>query len=101
MSEDKILQKLEQHDKQFESIVGKLLEYDDHFDKMGNKIDDLKEEFLQGQDEILTIVKRLDEERVFTFEAVKRLENRVDNHEKELNLQKEDIRKIKFDLKIT
>jgi hypothetical protein len=52
MNEDKIIEKLVEHDKDFVNIR--------------NDIKDFKEEILQGQDEIITILKRLDENRVFT-----------------------------------
>ena len=66
MSEDKILQKLEQHDAKFEDII-KLLR-------------DFKQEFLQKQDEIMTILKRLDENRIFTAQGLRRLDDEVSEH---------------------
>jgi hypothetical protein len=62
-----------------------------------------KEEFgklLDRQDQMITILKRLDEERVFTFEWIKRIEAKVKEQEEELKKQKEDIQKLKLELKV-
>jgi len=52
MKEDLILRKLDEHDKRFDT-----LEADFH---------DFKNQMLTGQDQMLTILRRLDEERLFT-----------------------------------
>lgn len=57
---------------------------------------DLREEFngkhneiLDRLDEIVTVVKRIDQERVFTFKYVKRLETDVDKNSREIERMKD------------
>lgn len=56
MSGDKIIQKLLEHDEQLNRVVTK--------DEFG----EFKRETLQNQEEMITILKRLDQERIFTVE---------------------------------
>jgi hypothetical protein len=93
---------LEHHDKQFEAIVGKLIEHDEKLDNMVTKQEfhELREEILQGQDEIITIVKRLDQERVSTIGRIDRIEDRVEQTEKEVGIQRADLNKVKVQLNI-
>ena len=78
-----------------EKIIKKLIEHDGRFDGLVTKTEfqGFKEEVLNGQEKMITILKRLDEERVFTTEWVRRIE-------KEVEKQKEEIKKIKFRLKV-
>jgi hypothetical protein len=71
---------------QEDKIIQKLLEHDDRFDRLEKQVttkDDLKEikDTLEG---IATIVQRLDQERIFTAEWVKRIENEVEKHRQEI-----------------
>ncbi len=75
-------------------IIQKLLEYDDQFRQIRGEIKQYKDETLTTLDQILTITKRLDQERLFTFEAVKRIQKEIEDHDKQ-------IKKIKHILKIT
>ncbi|MDI6716883.1 MAG: hypothetical protein QME63_08070 [Actinomycetota bacterium] len=50
-------------------------------------------ELLSHMDEIVTIARRLDQERVFTFEYVKRVESEVEKNRKDIDHIK-DILKI-------
>ena len=50
---------------------------------------EFKERSLTRLDEIMTILKRLDEKRLFTFEMVKRIEGQVEEQRKEINEIKE------------
>jgi len=54
MNEDLILKKLLEHDEKLNSLVEK------------GEFQELKMDMLTRQDEILTILKKLDEERIFT-----------------------------------
>ncbi len=65
-----------------EKVIQKLLEHDEQFDKIEEKLDKMvtREEYLQGQDEMMTILRRLDQERIFTAEWVKRIEKEVEQH---------------------
>ncbi|MCX7779085.1 MAG: hypothetical protein N2259_02480 [Patescibacteria group bacterium] len=82
MPQDKIILKLLEHDERLERIE----------EKMATK-DDMREimEMLEG---ITTIAQRLDQERIFTAEWVKRIEKEVEEH-------RQEIIKIKKVLKIT
>lgn len=91
---DKIDKHLENHDKQFEGVRKKLFDHDDHFDKLDAKIDNRFNQTLTVLDKILIIVQRVDQERVFTFAAVQRLQKNIENQQKE-------IQKIKKVLNIT
>lgn len=100
MNEDKIIQKLEQHDqkflqhdKQFDIVISKLMEYDEKFEAIDEKLSRLREETLHGQDAMMTILKRLDEERVFNGKRLKDVEGKT-----ETNTQ--DIQQIKTQLKL-
>jgi len=64
MDEGKIIQKLLDHDEQFENIKTGILQ--------------LRSELINGQEEMITILKRLDEERIFTAEWIRRVEHEVE-----------------------
>lgn len=80
MNEDKIIQKLGEHDKRFDELVTR------------KEFTDFKHQVPTGQDEILTIVRRLDEERVFTAAWLKRIEQEVEGHKKEISKIKEHLK---------
>ncbi len=79
--ENKIIEKLVEHDNQLELISAKLLEHDQKFDRIMD--------VLEG---IAGTCKRLDEDRVFSGSRMNRIEDRLQN-------QEEDLGKIKFQLK--
>ena len=82
MAEDKIIKKLLEHDEKLKELVTK------------REFREFRNEVLAGQDKILTIVQRLDQERVFTNEKIKRLEESV-------KIQQVEINKIKEVLKVS
>lgn len=61
MADDVILQKLGEHDRRFDEMVTK------------GEFTEFKHLVLTAQDEILTIVRRLDQERVFTTAWLERM----------------------------
>lgn len=71
-----------------DSVIEKLI---DHDEKLGNieyrleKLDVL-DDFMAGQDKMITILERVDQERIFTNEAIKRLEADVSRIKKHLHL---------------
>lgn len=77
-------------------IVKKLLEHDQRFDQMVTKdeFQNFRNEVLAAQDEMIGILRRLDQERIFTTEWVKRIESEVEK-------QKNEIARIKQTLKIS
>lgn len=80
-NEDKIIQKLLEHDEK----VAQLLTRED--------FDAFKNDIMNGQDQMIKILTRLDDERIFTIEWVKKIEKEVEEH-------KEEIQKIKLRLKV-
>lgn len=72
MSEDKIIEKLLEHDEKLSNMVT-----NDEFQKF-------RSEMLQGQDTMVGILKRLDEERIFTHKWVKEIEYKVEENTREL-----------------
>ncbi len=77
--EDKIIKKLIEHDERFDEIEEKMMT---EFGKVNKTLDG-----------IVNIVERLDQERIFTNKWIKRIEAEVVQHSK-------DIKKIKQKLKI-
>ena len=94
--QDKIIKKLIEHDAQFERIEKKLVNHDEWFEKIEKRLNQTvtKEEYLSGQDEIMKILERLNQERIFTNEWIKRTEKQIEQN-------REDIIKIKQVLNLT
>lgn len=61
--------------------------------EFSDKMDSTHNETLNILDEIVTVVKRMDQERIFTFDYVKRLETDVDKNSREIERMK-DVLKI-------
>lgn len=78
-----------------EKTVDKIaLEVTKHTDAIKNLVtrdefNEFRDENLTRLDEMTTILRRLDEERLFTFEMVKRIETEVEKQRKEINQIKE------------
>jgi len=114
MAEDKIIKKLLNHDKRFDKIDKRFTAVDARFDKIDKRftavdarfdkvedsIHEFRREYLTGYEEMITILKRLDEERVFTVERVNRLETRVDQHDEEITQHGKELQKVKLELKV-
>jgi DNA anti-recombination protein RmuC len=83
-----------------DKIIEKLIEHDERFDKIDQKMDTFKEEILQGQDEIIRIVKRLDEDRVFTHKWVERIESELEDTKMKVSKQETEIQEVKAQLHI-
>jgi hypothetical protein len=114
MQEDKIFQKLEQHDAQFvkiderfvvvdnrlDRITDKLLEHDDRFDKLEKTMAEGFSKVNDNLEEIVTIVQRLDQERIFTVQWIRRIEDEVG--EQKIKIQEHDVmlKKVKAELNI-
>lgn len=81
MKEDKILQKLNKIDQGFDKIDQKFASIDQRFVDIEEQLSFIcehaltREEYLKGQDQILTLFKRLDEDRVFTHSRIRRVED--------------------------
>jgi len=58
-----------------DKVISKLLEHDDRFERIEDQIATKTEmeKLAQSQNEILGILRRVDQERVFTNEAIRRM----------------------------
>ena len=83
---EKIFSKLEEHneklinhDGQLERIIINQVKHEERLDSIDEKLKKLDrfDEVLAGQDKMISILDRVDQERVFTNEAIKRLEKDV------------------------
>lgn len=88
MNEDKIIEKLLEHDEQLREIR----------ETMFTKAEG--ERILQAIDNLTLMVKKIHEDHVFALEWVKRLQDKVDQQEALLQSQEEEIRKIKMKLQV-
>ncbi len=71
-----------------DKVIKKLIEQDEQLEKLGKNMAtrlDL-DEMRTVMDKAMTILERLDQERIFTQEWVKRIENDVDRIKKHLHL---------------
>jgi len=59
-------------------IITKLLDHDEKFVKIEEKMDEGFNSVMDFLDQILVIVKRVDQERVFTFAAVQRIQHELE-----------------------
>lgn len=73
-------------------IVEKLIEHDEQFVQVRSEMGQFRDEVNQRLDDIIVILKRLDQERIFTTEWIKRIEGKVEKHDT-------DIKKIKQNFK--
>ena len=101
MKEEKIAKKLDKIESVLEKHTQELLEHDEELkyirEQMATK-DDM-EKLLVAQDEMLVILKRLDEERISTTERIKRIEKYMEQQNKKLKTHDSLLHKLK--LKIT
>lgn len=76
-------------------IYKKLLEHDEKFDKMATskELHTFKDAIARSLDEMTIILKRLDEERIFTAKWIERVEKDVESNSRE-------IKRMKLQLKI-
>lgn len=65
-------------------IIKKLLDHDEQFNLIRKEMKEMKGDILTVLDQILVIVKRVDQERVFTFAAVQRIQSELEHQQKEI-----------------
>lgn len=75
-----------------EKIIQKLNEHDGRFDELAVDLKDFKNQVFAAQDEMLTILRRVDEERIFTAAWLNRIEQEVEGHKKEIGRIKEHLK---------
>lgn len=80
MDEDRVIKTLIEHGERLGKLVTK-----DEFNVFKNQV-------FTAQDEMLTILRRLDEERVFTTAWLNRIEKEVEEHKKEIGKIKEHLK---------
>ena len=88
MNEDKIIQKLIEHDEQLKDIRASI-----------STKDDIRELKLLIE-EVVVITKKIREDHIFALEWLKRLQDKVDEQDKALRQQHDEIRKIKTQLQM-
>jgi len=66
-------------------ILKKLFEHDQRFEDVDVKLTNFRDEMLTGMDKIMVILQRLDQERIFTNEAIRRLEKGQERQQKEID----------------
>ena len=78
-----------------DKIIAKLLEHDDKLANIvtAEEFQKFRGEVLHGQDLMVTILKRLDEERIFTHKWVKDIENKVEE-------TRAEVQRLKFQLNV-
>lgn len=67
-------------------IVKKLLEHDQRFDELLTKKEfyEFKSQIMTGMDKMLVILQRLDQERIFTNQAIQRIQRQIDEQQKDI-----------------
>ena len=88
-----------------DKVIQKLLEHDDLFDLLGQKLEGTmtKEdgrEMKATLEQVVTIAKKIQDDHFFTIELYRRLQAEVDSQKDELHKQDKEIRKIKIQLKM-
>ncbi len=81
MKEDPIFQKLLDHEVRLRRIEETMV--------TKQEFGEFKNELFTTLDHMTTVLNRLDQERVFTFETIKRMQNQIDDQQKEINTIKE------------
>lgn len=83
---DRIENRLDKHDEQFDKVILELL-------SLRGEVDNIKEvmstksdisTLLEGQDHIMKILTKLDEERIMNIAAQRRIQDTVDVHEEKI-----------------
>jgi hypothetical protein len=82
---------------QEDKIIKKLIEHDEKLQKIGENM--LGKEYGQKTLEVLedmaTRIKRIDEDRVFSYQWIKRIEDRIETQEKEIKIIKLKLEKVR------
>lgn len=74
-------------------VLQKLIEHDEKLNRIEEKLDKLvmKDDFNNKSDKMMVILKRLDQERVFTTEWVRRVESDVERNKQEIKQLKQHL----------
>ncbi|MFH0987977.1 MAG: hypothetical protein V1763_01230 [Parcubacteria group bacterium] len=101
-NEEKVIKKLEEHDQRFERLELKFIEHDAVLAQKPDKSDlaELKNEILGVLDGMNVILKGLDQERVFTAEWIRRVEQDLSDTKTRVERNGVVIDKVKMQLGI-
>ena len=85
-----------------DKVINKLLEHDDRLDKLVTKADffEFKNGITKVQDEMLGILRRLDQERIFTNEVIRQMQEELRDQKKVSERHETQIQRIKQQLQI-
>jgi hypothetical protein len=85
-----------------EKVINKLMEQDDRLETIEGKIDRVltSDQYADGQDKVMKILTRLDEERVYTSEIIRRIQDEIDSQKKVTAEHERLLQKVKLELHI-
>ena len=97
--------RFDEHDKRFDQLdhqvdflAKKSFEHDEQFTKVHEEIRQFRNEYLDGQDKMMQILNRLDQERVFTNLAIQRLTEGLEKTKIKVREHEQEITAIKHQL---
>jgi hypothetical protein len=85
-----------------DKVIKKLIEHGDRLDTIESKIDRVltSDEYADGQDKVIKILTRLDEERVYTNETIRRIQDEIVTQKKVTAEHERLLQKVKLELHI-
>ena len=75
-----------------EKIIKKIFELEDQISSLSNNISNRFKENTEANEKMTTILKRLDQERIFTAEWVRRIEGQVEKNKAEIIKMKRSLK---------
>lgn len=89
-------------DQRFERIENKLFEHDERFERIEERLDKTltREEYIADSEKMMTILQKLDQERIFTVDWVKRVESENKKHGVSIQIHDKLLQKVKVKLNI-
>lgn len=94
----KINKRFDAHDKQIDRLTIKLLEHDERFDQMVTKTEfnSFKNEMLQGQDAMMGVLQKLDQEVVVIHHLLKETIQQTKTNTQDIDKNTKDIEVLKL-----
>lgn len=92
---------LEQHTEIVHRHSLEFIKHDDNFESLQKEIADFRSEMITQFEQVMTILKRMDEELIFTTEWIKRLDTRTEEHGQRLQGHDSQLSLIREKLQIT
>ena len=97
---DTVELRLDHNDEVHKKLIKKLFDHDDEFVRVHDEIRDLRNDMNTRSDEMLTILKRLDEERIASYSRFDRIEKEQNIHKIKLAEHDKSIITLKTKLKV-